>query len=393
MDAVAANPNDVVARERLAVHFAGLAQLQSPLPRNTLGLLPGFMRRPDMDALQDCFLAERAIRELSALIDNGPEIHAALRAAGLDVADLIGLRGVLYEGFWQTALGAEQCDLAAAHVPYERENSADRANALRHKAAMLRAEIAMRPALSQVQVAELHKAAERIAPHVAKLAKFAPYRWRHFTELPDDLVLCASFHTRLAEIEAVPQLRCIGWMENLDYTEDYGHRNVVGCFVDDHGSLVQLSGSHKMHVLDADTLLTDGSLVSVTAGRGRNPFDHGQHIDRLLVDPMPLADLLAIHQSFVRLCVSRRPGTAVQAPHTITDAVALLEQGRVLHTAHRLEYGLSDTEVRATGFTDPDVAMLVAQSAVRNLVADAQARAAQAAHDAAAAAPMSASAA
>ncbi len=111
------------------------------------------------------------------------------------MADLIGLRGVLYEGFWQTALGAEQCDLAAAHVPYERENSADRANALRHKAAMLRAEIAMRPALSQVQVADLHKAAERIAPHVAKLAKFAPHRWRHFAELPDDLVLCASFHT------------------------------------------------------------------------------------------------------------------------------------------------------------------------------------------------------
>lgn len=375
MDAVASNPQDVGARERLAVHYVSLSQLQSTLPRNKLGLLPGFMRRPDVNTLQDCFLADRALGELNALIDHGEGVHQALRAAGCDVADLVALRAVLYEGFWQTAAGAEQCELAAAYVPYEHQNTAERANAFRHRAAMLRAEIALRPIPNQVQVANLHKAAERIAPHVAKLAKFSPYRWRHFDALPDDVVLCGSFRARLAEFEAMPQLRLLGWMENLDYLEDYGHRNVLGVYTDDQGLLVQLGGTHKMDIVDVDVLLSDGSMIAVSAGRGRNPFDHGPYIDRLLVDAMPLADLLAISQAFVRLGVARRPGVAVQAPQSVENALTILDHGRVLHATHRLEQGMSDTEVRAAGFTDPDVAMLVAQSTVRNLVADARAAA------------------
>ncbi len=330
-------------------------------------------------------MADRAIRELSALVDHGPEIHQVLREAGLDVADLIGLRGVLYEGFWQTALGAEQCELAAAHVPYERENSADRANALRHKAAMLRAEIAMRPALSQVQVAELHTMAERIGGRTANTVSFTPIRWVEHPAQPADVITSAVFRERVAEAEAHPELTLLGWMENASYAEQYGHRGITAVFTDQFAHMIAISGTHKLCVVDMEAMLSDGSIAGISMGRGALFFEPGPHWDRMLVDPMPIADALPIHRSLAQLTAARRAGASVLPVHSMADAIQVQEQGRKIVADYRLAVGLSDTEVRAIGFADPDVAMYAAQSAARNAV--------QAAHDAAAAAPVSSTAA
>lgn len=373
LDVAAAAPHDLVARERLAVHLASLAMLQPPMPRNERGLLPGFMRRPDVDQLQDCRITKRALAELSGLLDHGDSSHAPLRAAGLDVADLHALRGVLYEGLSRTDLAVHDTERAAALVAFERENSLDRANQLRHKAATLRAEIALRPGLEPAALRQLQEVAGRIGARIVNVIAFEPEPWIVHPERPADVVVCSAFQRRLDEADALHGFRRVGWIESPRYAECWGHRSITALHVDDRGTLIAISGSHKDQVVDVMTLLSGGAMVSLIPNRGRTHFEAGPWIDALAVDPMPLADILPIHTALVRLNLARRPGSAVVPITDIAGCLELEDRERRAKLAFRLAEGLTEIEVRGTGYPDPDLAMYPAQAAASAAIAAAHA--------------------
>lgn len=372
LDAVADEPHELRPRADLAVTWAMLAGLP-PVQTVLNDRMPGFSPRPDAaGVLQDCRIAQRAIDALTELIDATPEHHRALRADGVDIADLIALRGVLHHGLWRVDRSAPDLERAADAVADEELSDASRAGVLRHRAAMMRADFAMRPGHDEELMARVREAAQNIGAGIVRIVSFTPTPWIVHAGRPADVPVQAEFEDQLhqaAELGFTP----LGWLEDPSFPEKFGHRALCVPFarpVDGAALWVGGTPTSTSHAIEAR--MSDGRILGVNGTRGRVHFTSGPWIDHLAVDPIPLADLLAIHEARVRCDLALRPGVQVLPVQGLQDWIALEDHGRRLRLDYRLREGLTELEVRGIGFPDADLAMPIVQGAARDALEEAR---------------------
>lgn len=375
-DAVAADPSNLLARHALVEHFAVLAHLRPaipPMPKT--GRWPGFALGLDGATLQDVKLSARALVALTELIDAPLEAHASLRAAGVDIVDLLVCRAVLHHGLWRVDLAGADLERAVAMVPYERANTAERANQLRQLAAQWRSELELRQGHSPALMSRVRKAATNIGGRIVNLMHFEPSAWVQFPAPPPEIPVQDEFAHRVAEATALGWAP-LGWLEDPSFAEQWGHRSLNAPMLAPTGdAILSVGGSHKNTVIAIESQLADGRVMVTSPARGCTHFMWGPFIDSLSTDPLGLAELAAIHAARLRYERALRPEAAPMPAHQLGDWIALQEQQRRIKLDFRLREGLTELEVRGTGFPDPDIAMPIVQSAAREAIAAAQAAA------------------
>jgi hypothetical protein len=327
LDAVAAAPADAARWVALALRWAELATLP-PTHRQARGLHLGFTQRAD-GTLQDCALAERALR----LIDQ-------LLAAGHDPARLIPAREQL--------LAARPVSTAPAN---------------------------------EVELARIAERARTIAGSVQRIVPYArPVVWMHPVDAPPQ-----APEPRLVYLGA--QLRLdgfaqLGWIENSWFNTLFSQRVLTAAWAPPTADLIVAGGVvGGIEAIDVETWLSDGRFLTTTASRGRNMFGGGPWEDALHVDTaVAIDELIALHRARLRMLLATTPNLAVWPVTTAAHFAEMQEALRQRKAEFRLAEGLSESEALGMAPEHPELAVpLLRQEAQRACAAAAAMAHAQAA--------------